>query len=470
MGIVSDAAYAIVAVIVAFVAITLLLSIPIKILWRTLSIVSFLNLPATLLPIGYTESIGLSGILRSARQLTPMLRRMIPWLLIALTIISLLMYTRSSTPNVAVFSAIGLATLFTSIALASGAVRQGIDVVRLTVLPIAPIAIVQAVSTIVFRFSPTLEETYLRSAVASFLLGDDARLLYTTRPNNVTDPLKAGGILFVNGNRASMVMAVLALLYLSLWIRRRSFTLFVLFAVCIAGELTTSSKTALVLSISIPFVFLILPNAIRSGRRQGTAVAGVLALSATGVGLWLLYSKLPSFIAGTDEAAQSRSAIFAGWITYFREHPIAGLGFGGWAERWARDAASYGSSPRYPPHNFLLLEWANTGLVGCFTVIALMLALVWGYLKLVRRAETSRDARVLSLQLGAIVWIFLHGMYDNTSFYGTSNTLIIFAALIAQMLVLTDERTGRVASEGRYASGDLRSATPARLRGGRIER
>ena len=67
----------------------------------------------------------------------------------------------------------------------------------------APVLVVQAMSTVLFAVSPLIESQYLHSPSATALLGDAAARLYTDLPNNVIDPAKSGGVLFVNGNVAS---------------------------------------------------------------------------------------------------------------------------------------------------------------------------------------------------------------------------------------------------------------------------
>lgn len=427
-----------VVLLVSISLLAIVLITPRKLYWRLLSFIAAFSPQPVVVPIAPVEALSIVGLVRPLRLLPNILTRGVPALLLALTAISTIALMWS--PNIS--SGVGYITTYVAmlcaIAFAYGILsHEKADVLRISAMAASPVLVVQSVTTVIFRVSPAIEEAYLRSPLAFILLRDDARLLYTTRPNNVTDPLKAGGLLFVNGNRASLVMAVFALLYLSLWIKKHSALTFSLFTICMVGTLFTSSKTAIILSATVLPFFLLLPTLIRTDQRRGRAIVPLFLILLLGAVLWIFYSRLPSFIVGVDESSESREAFYLGASKYFQEHPIIGLGFGGWAERWAQDASSFGSVPRHPPHNFLLLDWANAGLFAVLIVLLILSITLFGYIRLVAKAAEVSDARAFSIQLAAVAWIVLHGMFDNTSFYGTANTMPVFAALVAQLLWLT---------------------------------
>lgn len=451
------------ALLLGLLLFTAVLVLSRKLLWTLLvAISSTLTLPLGV-PLSPVSVLSGLGVLRLTRDALSFLSKPIPALLILHALVTAIALLWSSQ------SGVGLATIATTVTLVllilfarSAAQQPRTDILRVTAYAMAPMAVAQAIATIVFRVSPQLEDRYLRSALADFLLGDEARLLFTTRPNNVTDPLKAGGMLFVNGNRASMVMAAIALVYLALWIRRRSLHLLLLFTVCMTASVMTGSKTAVVLAIIIPTFFLVLPTILRRDVGSGTRLFTLL-LVFVGLGIAaFLASRLPDYLVGADQSAQARGHLLDAASKYFLDHPFTGLGFGGWTERWADDAGNYGLGAELPPHNFLVLEWANAGLGAAVIIAVIVFTLVRSFVRVIRSSATQRDARSYSLLLGALVWVFAHGMFDNTSFYGTAHTLPLFAALV----VLTFERPVDDEAAGEPAERAMRRRVHAAPRGG----
>lgn len=413
------------------VIIVLVLVLSRRVLWPIIvAISSTLTIPL-LVPVSPVTVLSGTSVLRLTRDAFSLLTKRIPLLLILQLVIYALALLWSSNVGTGISAITTTATLVLLILVAHSVSRtSGTDLLRSTAYAMAPMAAVQSIATIVFRLSPRLEHEYLRSQLALFLLGDEARLLFTSRPNNVTDPLKAGGLLFVNGNRASMVMAVIALTFLALWMQRRGIHLLLLFGLCMAGAVMTGSKTAIVLAAVVPLFFLLLPAVLQRKVGSGTR-ALTLSVMIAGAGVAaMLVSRLPDYLVGVDRSTEARQDLLHAAYGYFREHPVSGLGFGGWAQRWASNAGTYGLGSELPPHNFLVLEWANAGIVAVVILVIVLLTVLASYLRMVRRSEQRAQAGYYSMLLAALVWIVAHGMFDNTAFFGTAHILPLFAVLI----------------------------------------
>ena len=73
-----------------------------------------------------------------------------------------------------------------------------------------------AASVVAFRLSPEIEERYYKSSVSRLFLGDTGHALYTAAgANNALELERAAGFLYVNVNRASMVLGVSFLVILA---------------------------------------------------------------------------------------------------------------------------------------------------------------------------------------------------------------------------------------------------------------
>ncbi|MFY9712621.1 MAG: O-antigen ligase family protein [Microbacterium sp.] len=418
----------------AIIVLLVILLIPLKRVWQLYALVASVNPSPVALPASSSGIFALAAILRDPIGAARSLSKPLPSLLLLLTFTYVVSLIWSPKPSAGLAVVLTTTTVVAAVTLAIRAAvslrseTASSDLWALTAIATAPLAIVQSVSTIVFRFDIALEDRYLRSSVIGFLLGDEGRLLFTSMANNVVDPLKSGGLLFVNGNKASMVMAVWALVYLSVWLRRRRVMYVLLFAVCMAGALSTSSKTAVFLAVSIVPVFLLLPSVLRVRSSPMTAFLGLIALVTVACTLAAVVAALSDLLTGVDESAKDRESLWSAAGGYFSDSPILGLGAGGWDERWAQDASTHGLGV-LPPHNLFIVAWANGGLLAAAVIAIIVIYIARRYLGLITRAGASSDARASSIELAALVWMIAHGMFDNTDFFGAPQSLPVFAAI-----------------------------------------
>ena len=307
-------------------------------------------------------------------------------------------------------------------------------------LAISPFAVIQPITTIAFRISTQLETTYLNSGPFGLLLGSPATESIHDEWFNILEPFKSGGLFFHNANRASMVMAVIGLLYLAVWWNRNSFLPMALSLLNFTGMAFAGSKTSLVLAATLIPLALILPGMLR---KRGSIVGkiegwGSLLVLMTVAGF--LAARAGELIQGADQAVGQREALFAAAYSYFKESPVFGLGFGGWFEHWEQDAMRYGlDRPTLPPHNFLIAEWSSTGIIGALIVVFVFVRLAVDYLKLIARSASAQSSRALAAMLCALMWIALHGMFDATDFFGSDNTIPLFAVLVVQTFTHTND-------------------------------
>ncbi|QPZ37479.1 O-antigen ligase family protein [Paramicrobacterium chengjingii] len=305
---------------------------------------------------------------------------------------------------------------------------------RLIMASVSPILILQAAATILFLIDPSLEEQYLRSPLAELFMGDAASRLYTDLPNNVTDPFKSGGLFFVNGNRASMYLGVAAMLVFAVAVKYKRARYWVLGFFLIAGALFTFSKTAVILSVLTFAVALVSPAILSRGSSAGRFMFGIGLLGGLSIVALYVLATTDDFTEASETASASRLVLWKYAIRALADSPILGLGWGGWARYWAGPADSLRMSPGFPPHNFILETWTDSGLVAVIIIIALCLYAIVRLLLHIRYAGSLSNARPVAFVAAALIWMVMHGMYDNTSFYGSPNTLPFFSFVLAFVL------------------------------------
>lgn len=312
----------------------------------------------------------------------------------------------------------------------------------------APLMIVAAGSIVVFQLWPALELAYLRSGLAGLLIGSEAPQLFQGRPNNVLLEERAGGLFFVNSNRASMVLGLHAMVYAAIsYQSSRSGRWRLLAVFTLVGVMMTGSKTGLVLGLILPLACLFF--SVPRSWRFPVCILGTLA----GCGATLIAAQTPLFTAPDAtiyaDSWQDRLPMWSAAGSFLTGSLFLGLGFGGWAEEWGKVFWSYGKPPSFPPHNVLIANWTDSGMIAAGATLVIGLGAFLTLLRKFRAAErpevleyvaVSQNASALWAS-GAIVWAFVHSLGDNTYFFGVPMNL---AAYGCAMYLVRHERRGVV--------------------------
>lgn len=287
-----------------------------------------------------------------------------------------------------------------------------------------PWILLQAGLTCVFRFNTVLESSFLSSPLGQILVGPSARDLFTISPNNVLDPEKSGG-LFVNGNVASMFGGVAAFLLFAAARQGWSKWYYGWAALAWASAIATGSKTGVSLAIILPLLCLLLSQ-VTSAKARFMLPPLVVAFSVL---LFLLPSWLettfPSFSDKSVNAYGTRSGIWDAAFILFKDSPLLGLGYGGWAESTKGIAAVNG----FPPHNMVIAAWAVGGLCAAILLICLCASTVAWSMREMLRGVDPETRFAAACALSGFLWIYIHSMGDNTTFYGEPRTMILVVLL-----------------------------------------
>lgn len=358
------------------------------------------------------------------------------WLSLVFALVNAFAYLWSPAPVTALTYGLGpmLAVPFV-LAGFVGSVQRFPQLVPSTLAVISPIVLVQAASTVLFRLRPDLEATYYGSGAALALLGPKTRQLTEGLiVNNVVYPEKAGGILFLNGNRASMVLGVTALVYAMYALARRSDLAWIVAAAAAAGCVGSGSKTGIALFVAVPLL-AIFWAAFTGARPAGRILAGVVVLGVGAAGAWTTLTLADDYVYRSQVALIPRRRLWSTAIEAWQTHPWRGLGFGGW-EEFAnarlpsvqfQQVTSVVFPIDYPPHNSILFSLTRVGIVGGVLVVLVTLAGIRACLHRIEAQRTFTMRLAMTCGAGTWVWVFVHGMGDNTEVFGTFQSLPMLA-------------------------------------------
>lgn len=309
-------------------------------------------------------------------------------------------------------------------------IRENRGVILRAVRWATPAVLVQSGLTILFILSPDAESAFLQSSVGSLFVGPQAEALWNGAYNNVLDPAKAGGF-FVNGNVASMFGGVAFFLFI-LCRRLGGSRWYMVWALAaLAGTVATGSKTGITLAVSMPVLYLLASRLLRGKGRIWILPASLTGVPALMVLPHVIDTIFPQFAENSVRAYGQRDALWAGAVELFHYSPFLGLGFGGWDTRIGAVTGVY----RLPPHNLVIASWANGGAGAALCVVAFMLVVVISLAVAIWRSTSATEAKLRAAALCAALWVFIHGMGDNTNIYGHQTTML-FAALLVGVLAM----------------------------------
>lgn len=316
----------------------------------------------------------------------------------------------------------------------------------------------QAVLSIVFRVSPTTEEIFLKSSLATYFVGHQAEHLYTDWRNNVLYPFKSGG-LYVNGNVASLFGAIGGLLLIVVARRTGRKWLYVFAALSITGAIYTGSKTALVLAPICLIAIIFLPHMLKGSAALAALCTALLMPVIFLTGPEVLQRYIPAFYAATTDSAAGRKVLWGSAAQLLSESPLLGLGYGGWAEQMPR----FTNRPELPPHNLLLATWVNSGLFAALAALVFMIAAITMGVRVAAAQTNVHDSRTAVIALCAVAWVFLHGIADNTTVYGEQRSMVLVALIFGYLYVMKENPQNRVVAcdnGGNLAQHGLAPAIP----------
>ena len=292
-----------------------------------------------------------------------------------------------------------------------------------------------ALMVLTFRLSPSIEGSFLGSALARLVISPNVLgSLLGSSEDNILDPSKAGGI-FVNANTAAAFLGFCAASAWSLGATRNVPLLRAVAIVDWVAIFFTGSKAGMMVAILVPALAIGF-DAMRA-RRLDIRVAAALSFLGAGAAVAApfaieLFSE-SGFAGATTSTLSVRQVIWNFAFLEFLKHPVEGLGFGGWEEKFPIYALMHGVNPNYPPHNAVMIVWAQSGSLSALCMIAFaMLFLRWAWRAAFHvDGETRAVARALFF---GTMWYWLQAQGENFGFLGEAHVTPLLGLLAGVLL------------------------------------
>lgn len=287
-----------------------------------------------------------------------------------------------------------------------------------------------AIMVIVFRLAPGIEDAFFASSLRNVLSNPKLVANYDLFIPNTYDPDKAGGV-FGNANTGAafnLLCMGVALATMGSRGRLGNFVYLALFSLAI---MMSGSKSAIMIYAAAAsiLVFLLFLR-VRSAhlRMVLLSVSGSVALVVTLVAI-ALFDTIGSseFSQNVSQTSEYRMLLWRVARLTFPDHPIRGLGFGGWFEVLANYAAT-GVNIAWPPHNSLVMAWADSGI---FAVI--LIAAIWWrvFARLFRHAVHDQSRGPALGALFGLGCVAAMSMGDTFSLFGNQNMAVPLGILVA---------------------------------------
>jgi O-antigen ligase len=299
-----------------------------------------------------------------------------------------------------------------------------------------------------FRISPGFEEAFLLSNSAPYFVNPNTLDgLLTFARNNWTDPDKGGG-LFVNANVGATFLGVLSITCALFAFSCKRYGFYIVAATLWVAVFFAGSRAASALATVVPLgAYAILASRKQLSKPLALSLmAGHVVLSA---GMLILASHSFSMAMdstatkalstfGADSAISERIPIWHIAGAAVSEHPLRGLGFGGWISYFKQYPGTDSYRLPMPPHNTILDLWSKGGMPAALLGVAFIVSVLWLVWGAVVRSS-ARESLALYLATGSVyLWMFAHGMVTNFGLLGEEHALPLAATLLGASLSASD--------------------------------
>ena len=133
----------------------------------------------------------------------------------------------------------------------------------------------------------------------------------------------------------------------------------------------------------------------------------------------------------------SREQIWSYATRMVAEHPLAGLGFGGWEQRFELHASLTGGAATIPAHNSLFILWLQSGLPGVLCGVGLVACIYAALTQAARSLDATTSALALGVG-GAFTWYFAQGLGENFGLIGEVHMTPLLGALLGYVCARYD--------------------------------
>ena len=317
----------------------------------------------------------------------------------------------------------GVFTLF--VRFGSGFVTDLYSVGRFLVI----LSLVVPITTIIFRFAPGLEASYMDSGVASIFVNSNNIAKYALGGTNIQQSAKAGGYLFANGNWSATFCFVLLCCSQIFFFRSSSIAKLAFAVVFLLGVLASGSKT--------PFFLLPLVVAVEvgirttsKGSRPVIVLFRLLMIALVVFITMVLFERVLYALSGVNTFV-TRVELWQLSLSGLSDYWLLGGGVDYWDNRVVDNGGVRYYRVSIPPHNFFLATIMVSGVFPLSCLILFVFHRIRETFYVRTRGHTKFSTVSSAWVLAAVTWVMLHSMLSNITIFGDYAIAIPLALLLA---------------------------------------
>ncbi|EPO7756800.1 O-antigen ligase family protein, partial [Klebsiella pneumoniae] len=110
-----------------------------------------------------------------------------------------------------------------------------------------------------------------------------------------------------------------------------------------------------------------------------------------------------TFAKDTSATSEDRFNLISFAYDMFWQHPLIGLGYGGWQIKIGILGAQYGVRPDWPPHNSIIEAWATAGIFNSLICISIIFIILKRSIIFVHKSESIPSIGGVIAVLGAVI-------------------------------------------------------------------
>lgn len=286
----------------------------------------------------------------------------------------------------------------------------------------------QAITVIIFRFNESLELAVVLSPVSKYTMGmNTLQSLLDGARNNFYDPVKAGGVLFVNANAAACYAGISSFMAWGIYKALKSKITLMMAILLWATVFFTGSKAGVLFAILIPaFIFYL--KLQRSTRVILSSVGASFAIVLIAISVVFSITEQSGFLKESTDTAETRYEIWNYAFDAFLNNPLMGQGYGGWEADYSKHTDYF-----LPPHNTLIYLWSKSGIIASMLGLGFILCSIGVALRAIQSTNDEQKNIGFSF-LMVLSWLFAHGFGENFGLIGEQHQMIVLAVMLGLCL------------------------------------
>ncbi|MGM8619674.1 O-antigen ligase family protein [Enterobacter hormaechei] len=286
----------------------------------------------------------------------------------------------------------------------------------------------QAITVIIFRFNESLELAVVLSPISKYTMGmNTLQSLLDGARNNFYDPVKAGGVLFVNANAAACYAGISSFMAWGIYKALKSKITLMMAILLWATVFFTGSKAGVLFAILIPaFIFYL--KLQRSTRVILSSVGASFAIVLIAISVVFSITEQSVFLKESTDTAETRYEIWNYAFDAFLNNPLMGQGYGGWEADYSKHTDYF-----LPPHNTLIYLWSKSGIIASMLGLGFILCNIGVALRAIRSTNNEQKNIGFSF-LMVLSWLFAHGFGENFGLIGEQHQMIVLAVMLGLCL------------------------------------